>query len=506
MTKRTKMYIVLTLCVSLLLLTASQTSVISVVKGNLIFNPYIIVDQNVGDHLWSPDGTKIAYVKCPSGQYWDGELWVADWNGREISNQHLIYTGIEWNRLEDWKDGWILFMMRHEPGTPSSYYGMRELWKIREDGTDLTQITFTYSNGIRTTWWNPAYTNMGTVGWGHFIPGTDLVYFSAHNGNGWYRPIVCNADGTDGWYYVSSHPNYFSFTIGMSPTGNKLVWGHATYWDNPTKALMASNVDGSGKATIGSFPYRTTPLVLADGNTVIYNFIRTRGIGEPPLAGNIYAMDIDGSNKRTVLDDEFYNYRENYKPVDGQALVMRSNRDPDGNWHFFTLNVDGTGIEQLTEGPYDDYAPIYSPNGHNIMYRRLPEDFVPTTGQPYPYELVIKRIVMHITIDIKPGSDPNSINLKSRGVTPVAVLTTEDFDASTVDPVTLQFAGASPLRWALEDVDADGDLDLILHFKTQELALTKDSTDATLTGETFDWVLIEGTDSVRIVPPKDVSQ
>jgi hypothetical protein len=108
--------------------------------------------------------------------------------------------------------------------------------------------------------------------------------------------------------------------------------------------------------------------------------------------------------------------------------------------------------------------------------------------------------VIDVDIDIKPGSDPNSINLKSRGVVPVAVLTTDDFDATTVDPVTVLFADASPLRWTREDVDGDGDTDLLFHFRTQELTLDGDSAEATLTGETTDGTQIEGTDAVNIVP------
>jgi hypothetical protein len=80
------------------------------------------------------------------------------------------------------------------------------------------------------------------------------------------------------------------------------------------------------------------------------------------------------------------------------------------------------------------------------------------------------------------------------------VLTTEDFDATTVDPVTVSFAGASPLRWAMEDVDRDGDIDLLFHFRTQELDLTEDSTEATLTGATHGGTSIQGTDAVNIVP------
>jgi len=105
-----------------------------------------------------------------------------------------------------------------------------------------------------------------------------------------------------------------------------------------------------------------------------------------------------------------------------------------------------------------------------------------------------------VGIDIKPGSDPNSINLKSKGVVPVAILTTPDFDAASVDPATVVFADAAPLRWAMEDVDGDGDVDMVLHFKTQTLNLSSSSTEATLTGSTLGGMPIEGTDSVRIVP------
>jgi hypothetical protein len=107
-----------------------------------------------------------------------------------------------------------------------------------------------------------------------------------------------------------------------------------------------------------------------------------------------------------------------------------------------------------------------------------------------------------VFIDIKPGSCPNSINLKSKGVVPVAVLTTDTFDATTVDPGTVLFAGASPVRWTIEDVDDDGDLDLLFHFKIQELNLDENSTEATFTGATYGGEDVEGSgwNSVNIVP------
>jgi hypothetical protein len=72
-----------------------------------------------------------------------------------------------------------------------------------------------------------------------------------------------------------------------------------------------------------------------------------------------------------------------------------------------------------------------------------------------------------------------------------------------VDPESIVFAGASPLRWAGEDVDHDGDIDLIFHFKTPELDLNEDSITACLNGKLLDGTPISGCDSVRIVPPKN---
>lgn len=110
-----------------------------------------------------------------------------------------------------------------------------------------------------------------------------------------------------------------------------------------------------------------------------------------------------------------------------------------------------------------------------------------------------------VDLDIKPCSYPNSINLRSKGVVPVAILTTDTFDATTIDPVTVEFAGAAPLRWTMEDVGSscgynDGDQDLLVFFKTQELDLDVSSTEGVLTGETFDGMPIWAYDSVRVVP------
>jgi hypothetical protein len=108
-----------------------------------------------------------------------------------------------------------------------------------------------------------------------------------------------------------------------------------------------------------------------------------------------------------------------------------------------------------------------------------------------------------LTIDIKPGSFPNSINPKSKRKIPVAILTTDSFDAATVDPTMVLFGAtgteAAPVQSALEDVDGDGDTDMILHFNTQGTGIACGDTSASLTGETFGGQMIKGSDLINTV-------
>jgi len=93
-----------------------------------------------------------------------------------------------------------------------------------------------------------------------------------------------------------------------------------------------------------------------------------------------------------------------------------------------------------------------------------------------------------VAVDIKPESCPNPLNTRDVGVLPVAILGTDAFDVTQVDPATVMLEGSYPLRWSLEDVATpyepfvgkegaydctefgpDGYLDLVLMFNTQEV-------------------------------------
>jgi hypothetical protein len=126
---------------------------------------------------------------------------------------------------------------------------------------------------------------------------------------------------------------------------------------------------------------------------------------------------------------------------------------------------------------------------------------------PVLSDIRVQPHVIYVDIDIKPGSYPNSISCKVKNeVITVAVLTTENFDALTVDYTTVTFEGGreihmdkrgKPIRHT-EDVGLDGDMDLVFHFKLGDTALTCESTIGQLKGLTYAGIPIEGIDSVRM--------
>jgi hypothetical protein len=115
-----------------------------------------------------------------------------------------------------------------------------------------------------------------------------------------------------------------------------------------------------------------------------------------------------------------------------------------------------------------------------------------------------------VSINIKPGSFLNRINPQSKGKLLVAILTTDAFDATTVDPTTILFGQTGtetgPVHTTLKDVDGDGDTDMILRFNTHQTGIACGDTSASLIGETFSGQVIEGADTIVTVGCKEKSQ
>jgi len=122
------------------------------------------------------------------------------------------------------------------------------------------------------------------------------------------------------------------------------------------------------------------------------------------------------------------------------------------------------------------------------------------------YSAFLLTPIPEVTIDIKPGGDPNSINPRNMGKIPVAILSKKDFDApSQVDQNSLTFGSTGNEKslafcnQSSKDVNGDGFKDVVCHFNTQSTGFQCFDTVGILRGKTVNGTPIEASDSVKIV-------
>jgi probable HAF family extracellular repeat protein len=106
-----------------------------------------------------------------------------------------------------------------------------------------------------------------------------------------------------------------------------------------------------------------------------------------------------------------------------------------------------------------------------------------------------------VLIDIKPGNSNNPVNPRSKGKLTVAILTTDDFDASIVDIASIRFGpdGAEAVKSRIKDVDDDGDWDMVFKVNTRKTGIACGDTQATLSAQTLDGDALTATDAIITV-------
>ncbi len=114
---------------------------------------------------------------------------------------------------------------------------------------------------------------------------------------------------------------------------------------------------------------------------------------------------------------------------------------------------------------------------------------------------------LNVRIDVKPGSASNPVNTRSRGVLPVALLSSRSLDATKVPVASVCFGAATDParrdcteahgRGHARDVNGDQRADLMLHSDTRQTGIRRGDTQACLTGSTRGGVRFAACDRIR---------
>jgi hypothetical protein len=173
-------------------------------------------------------------------------------------------------------------------------------------------------------------------------------------------------------------------------------------------------------------------------------------------------------------------------------------------WGYYLMPASGRVVDPYVECPPELVvgAPGYVRCGTTALFYGVAElsTIVGVVAEVIP-----------VPIDIEPGSDSNPINLKKKGVIPVAILGGPSLGSGAeivdiIDSTTLIFQGAWPkhdltdpetIADHLEDVNGDGLMDLVIHFVVRNTDLSPGDTIGCLEGLTNAGQSFSGCDSVK---------
>lgn len=74
---------------------------------------------------------------------------------------------------------------------------------------------------------------------------------------------------------------------------------------------------------------------------------------------------------------------------DGKRVLFCMKPADEPSFHLYEVNIDGSGLRQLTESPYDDLDPIYLPDGHIMFSTTRCNTYI--RCMPYTYAYVLAR-------------------------------------------------------------------------------------------------------------------
>jgi len=337
------------------------------------------------------------------------------------------------------------------------------------------------------------------------------------------RGVVCTSDN-DVWVVSTYRGNVYRYDnegvlravidVGDGPTGVAVDWAGKVWVCNSGDEYIkridpATNTVDLEKCIIGSEGHYT----YSDMTGMMSRTVTTR-IGT-------WTVVLDSDAADTTWEAISWTGEE----PEGTSITVKVRSSSDqGTWTAWEVVSNGASLNSTPDGRYVEIE---------VTFQAFTADV-----SPILYDLTVESDSSPmipddpVHIDIKPGSCPNPLNPKSRGVLPVAILGTEFLDVTTIDPKTILLiwdgSGKSvwPVRWSFEDVatpskgepcdcydlQGDGYTDLMLKFDTQELISGLGLDECS--GETIELTLIgylkeenygtriEGRDCFRILGEK----
>ena len=159
---------------------------------------------------------------------------------------------------------------------------------------------------------------------------------AAYHNSGTYNVFVINPDGSN--FVELTDNSHYDSSPCWTPD-NRILWGHSG-------AIFIMNADGSNKQAITDYSMNAVPSDCSYDYKILF-YSDMDGDSE------IYSINIDGTGLIQLTDNNSEDLEAHYS-ADCQKIVFYSNRD--GNWEIYIMSPDGSGQTNITNNPASDHA------------------------------------------------------------------------------------------------------------------------------------------------------
>ena len=275
-------------------------------------------------------------------------------------------------------------------GTRIAFSGPSGIYVMNADGSSVTNLTDNSDLNQRNPAWSPDGTRIAFS----FQTGQNI-------GPDPYAIYVMNVDGSD--LTRLTNQTVWEDAPAWSPDGTRIAFAGQSSGIYPD--IYVINVDGSGvtNLTDNSYFLHSQPAWSPDGTRIAF---AGQSSGIYP---DIYVMNVDGSEAINLTDNSNLEERDPAWSPDGTRIAFTGGSpvgsSPVGNYSdIYVINVDGTGLTNLTNHPAVDMDPAWSPDGTRIAFSSSRDD-------PRSLSLYVLRVSQTTSV-----TEGKSVNLSTRAL------------------------------------------------------------------------------------------